>query len=240
MGLFGDYMQIGSLIDKKKKAAFREAMAKGDPGLVFPKKQHDTLVDPPKDISGAPKQDTPPIAKEQLLEHLNYQLIDGAKKGGLWEVVDALNKGADINYVNSFNWANCVLGGVLHQGTALAWAAETDRKDIVVLLIARGADINKTGDSHERVTALMRAATHGFTDIVAILIQNGADPNINNEYNGTALMDASANGHREIVKILLDAGADVNAKDLRGMTPLGCAAHYPDVVKLLKKHGAKE
>ena len=233
-------MAIGSLIDKKKKAAFREAMAKGDPGLVFPKKHHDTLVDPPKDIPERKEQDKPPIAKEQLLEHLNYQLIEGAKKGDLWGVVDALNKGADINHVNDFNWANCVMGGVLHQGTALVWAAETDRKDIVVLLIARGADINKTGDSHERVTALMRAATHGFTDIVAILIQNGADPNIRNEFKGTALMDACANGHMEIVKLLVNAGADVNAKDLRGMTPLGCAARYPDVVKLLKKYGAKE
>jgi uncharacterized protein len=55
-------------------------------------------------------------------------------------------------------------------------------------------------------------------------------------------MSASLEGHAGVVKVLLDGGADINAKAKDGFTALKVASlmNHPEVVKLLKAHGAKE
>jgi hypothetical protein len=72
--------------------------------------------------------------------------------------------------------------------TALTDAADEGRKEMVELLLARGAQIdavNQEGD-----TPLMRAALRGHTDIVRLLLEKGADTGIEDNRHQTALMMA--------------------------------------------------
>lgn len=58
--------------------------------------------------------------------------------------------------------------------------------------------------------------------------------------NSASLFNACANGNLAEAKQLLDKGADINAKTKDGHTALMRAKWHPDVVRLLKDHGAEE
>ncbi len=60
-------------------------------------------------------------------------------------------------------------------GSALAAAAESGRKEVVELLLARGADVNKAWQ--DGWTALHAACLGRHLDIVNLLLEKGADPN---------------------------------------------------------------
>ena len=114
--------------------------------------------------------------------------------------------------------------------TALIRAIKGGFKNIVQLLLHKGADVNvKSGGT----TALMEASYNGFKEVVQLLIDNGA------EVNSTALMGASQNGHKDVVQLLIDNGAEVNAKDC-GITALMYASGngHKDVVQILIENGA--
>ena len=117
-------------------------------------------------------------------------------------------------------------------------AALEGRKDIVEILLAKGADVNvKRNDG---VTALMSASREGHKDVVEQLLAAGADVIAEANDGGTALMMAAQNGHKEAVKLLLAKGADVNAKTDTSSTALILASQegHEDVVELLLAAGA--
>jgi len=119
--------------------------------------------------------------------------------------------------------------------TPLQYAAEAGHKDIVELLIARGADVNaKVTDG----APLHYAAHFGHKDIAELLIARGADVNAK-MYHGTPLHCAAQRGHKDIVEFLIVNGADVNAKVTDG-TPLHYAAQrgHKDIAELLIARGA--
>jgi hypothetical protein len=107
------------------------------------------------------------------------------------------------------------------------------KKDIVNLLLAAGADVNaKDKDDN---TTLMYAWWD--KDIVKRLLEAGADVNVKNKYGKTALMFTVARGNIDVVKLLLAAGADANAQDWKGGTAITflnkvVPEEYPEVVKL--------
>ena len=79
---------------------------------------------------------------------------------------------------------------------------------------------------------------------IKLLIEQGVDINTRDKAGYTALMYASMNGRLDIVTYLIENGADVNLEDEYGTTALFFAQYYgesgyPDIVKLLKAHGAK-
>ncbi|KAI0023788.1 ankyrin repeat-containing protein [Xylariomycetidae sp. FL0641] len=129
-------------------------------------------------------------------------------------------------------------GGKVYD-TALAAAAEFGHKEMVELLLDKGADIGARDESHE--TALHRATDNGYKEIIGLLLDRGADVNAQHKYRGTALHEAARRGHKEIVELLLDGGADVNAKgpEYRG-TALHVAAlrGHKEIVELLLDGGA--
>ncbi len=110
------------------------------------------------------------------------------------------------------------------------------RKDIVKLLIDKGADVNAIAASG--LTPLYLATLNGNKDLVELLITKGADVNTHDKkYRITPLHLAAEDGHKEIIMLLLESGADVNPIDIKKDTPLDIAKK--NVVDLLISKGAK-
>ena len=117
----------------------------------------------------------------------------------------------------------------------LMTAAGCGHKDIVELLLSKGANVNASTSWGS--TALSVAARDGETNMVEFLLSNGANVN-SKEYDGyTALSRAAMNGHTQIVKILLSKGANVNIQTKHGHTALTLAKqnHHNKVAALLRK-----
>ncbi len=98
------------------------------------------------------------------------------------------------------------------QETALMIAAFRKQKESVEKLIARGAEVNRTG-----WTALHYAASVGSIDIVKILLERSAYIDAESPNKTTPLMMAARGVHADVCRLLIDEGADptlVNERDL--------------------------
>jgi ankyrin repeat protein len=113
----------------------------------------------------------------------------------------------------------------------LFYAAKFGHKEIVELLIAKGADVNPKDDDGY---TLKNAASEGHKEIVELLIANGADVNAYPKGGSTPLMNAA---NKEIAELLIDNGADVNAVISFGWTPLHLVDDL-EIARLLISKGA--
>lgn len=97
-------------------------------------------------------------------------------------------------------------------------------------LIARDADVNKTG-----WTPLHYAATHGHLEIITLLLENHAYIDAESPNSSTPLMMAAHYGTAEAVKLLLDAGADPLLKNQQGLSAIDFAqrAKRQDVAEMV-------
>ncbi|MDM0047122.1 ankyrin repeat domain-containing protein [Variovorax dokdonensis] len=100
----------------------------------------------------------------------------------------------------------------------LMMAALKGNKAAVDKLIARDADINKTGWA-----PLHYAATGGQIEIMKVLLEKSAFIDAQSPNGTTPLMMAAMYGSPEAVKLLIDEGADLNMKNQQGMTALDFA-----------------
>jgi uncharacterized protein len=82
-------------------------------------------------------------------------------------------------------------------------------------LIARGADVNKTG-----WTPLHYAATGGHVEMMKLLLENHAYIDAESPNKTTPLMMAAQYGNAASVQLLIDEGADMAAQNDQGMTAL--------------------
>lgn len=105
--------------------------------------------------------------------------------------------------------------------TALHRAAEYGRLDIVMILLANGAEVDS--EDFYQNTPLFNAASQGFLDIVVLLLADGANVNITNYNGNTPLHIASNNGFLDVVIALLSNGADKTITNEQGKTPLDLA-----------------
>ncbi|SPO07333.1 uncharacterized protein DNG_10027 [Cephalotrichum gorgonifer] len=123
--------------------------------------------------------------------------------------------------------------------TALVAASARGHKEIVEMLLEKGADINAQGGGGYG-TALIAASARGYKEIVEMLLEKGAD--INARGGGgysTALMAASAGGHKEIIEMLLEKGADINTQGGSGYgTALIAASGHKEIIEILLEKGA--
>jgi uncharacterized protein len=147
---------------------------------------------------------------------------------GYFEIVELLlTQGANVNAKNSANY------------TALMFAAEGDRPNIVAALLDRQPDSIHDRNNYGE-TVLMSMARRGQTDIVQRLVTLGAEVNATNKIGDTALYLSAENGHSYTVKALIELGAEVNTANLGGWTPLMMAAARGDLetLTILLERGA--
>ena len=122
--------------------------------------------------------------------------------------------------------------------TPLTLAAENGLKDMVQLLLDKGAEPNKPDQDGD--TPLHTAAYLGYKDMVLLLLNRGADPNMADRGGHSPLHVAAREGYKDVVLLLLNRGADPNMEDRGGDSPLYGAATegHKDVVLLLLDKGA--
>ncbi len=156
------------------------------------------------------------------------RLSRAAMDGDMPGVERLLGENADVN-------------GAQGDGTtALHWAAYTDDRVMVRLLIQAGADLN----SETRLgalTPLFIAAKRGNAAILRLMLEAGADANSSNAQRTTPLMLAAASGITAAVQVLVDHSADVNATESAyGQTAamFAAALNRSDVIRLLAANGA--
>ncbi|MDO5693871.1 MAG: ankyrin repeat domain-containing protein [Pseudomonadota bacterium] len=113
----------------------------------------------------------------------------------------------------------------------LMMAALKGHADLVKRLIARDADVNKTGWA-----PLHYAATGGHLEVMQILLDHHAFIDAQSPNGTTPLMMAASYGTPEAVKLLIEAGADVHMRNQKGMSALDFArrAERPDSVELIE------
>ncbi|PTB16921.1 hypothetical protein C9I57_31085 [Trinickia symbiotica] len=108
-----------------------------------------------------------------------------------------------------------------HDENAMMLAALNGDADLVKLLIAKGAEVNKKGWA-----PLHYAAANGHDDIAKLLIDNSAYIDAASPNGTTPLMMAARGNHVTTMKVLLDGGADAKLKNQIGMTALDFAKRY--------------
>jgi ankyrin repeat protein len=129
----------------------------------------------------------------------------------------------DVNVVNQ------------NDESALMIAALRGHEDIVAKLLARQADVNKTG-----WTPLHYAAASGQVKIMRMLIEQHAFLDAESPNGTTPLMMAAGYGNGAAVKLLLDEGALPALKNQLGIDALAMARLHnrPDAIRLLSPQPA--
>ena len=132
-------------------------------------------------------------------------------------------------------------------------AAEQGDLAMAEMLLRKG---EKADQRNRDGTPLHFAAKEGRAEMIRFLISNGADPNASTDAllmplpsgGGTVAHDtplclAVVNGQEESVRALLANGADPNVGrvcEKESYVQAATRLNYPEIVKLLRKHGAKE
>ncbi|KAL3647773.1 hypothetical protein CASFOL_008741 [Castilleja foliolosa] len=151
-------------------------------------------------------------------------LILAALKGQFKAAKYLINRGADVK-----------MGG--YRGiTCLHIAASNGNKEIMQLLLLKGADI----EAHSVWgTPLQCAAACGDVESVRFLLSRGADPNAVSPLSVSSLMSAIKCRSFELLEMLLKAKADPNKMSC-GLSPLAMAAKENDTrfLRLLLAAGA--
>ncbi len=99
-----------------------------------------------------------------------------------------------------------------YRGTALIWAAVSNRKETAAWLLDHGANINQKatfgGLTHgQGITALHMAAQSGHLPIVKLLVERGADRGIQEDlFHSTAESAAAYFGQNEVRDYLRSLG----------------------------------
>jgi ankyrin repeat protein len=114
--------------------------------------------------------------------------------------------------------------------SALMLASLKGQEDMVRKLIARGADVNKTG-----WTPLHYAASGGHVGIMRLLFEHHAFVDPESPNGTTPLMMAAQYGNAAAVKLLLEEGAVATARNRLGLSALDFArlGKRPDSERLL-------
>ena len=100
----------------------------------------------------------------------------------------------------------------------LMMAALKGHLELARKLIARDADVNKTGWA-----PLHYAATNGHVAIISLLLEHHAYIDAESPNGTTPLMMAAHYGSPEAVKLLLEAGADPTLRNRLGLTAIDFA-----------------
>ena len=161
------------------------------------------------------------------LAELNEQIVTAAMKDATADVIDLLEKGADVNAKGEYSgWS------------PLFMAARNGNIELLNLLLSYGADASAKSSVRNR-TALMEAVRRRKGEAVKALLTAYPDVDAVDWEGYTVLMFAAISGQHDIVNILVTHGADVNVKNKFGSSALMMASGYQNVFKRLKEAGAE-
>ncbi len=115
-------------------------------------------------------------------------------------------------------------------------AAYFGRAAVMLLLLKRGAQVERYSQNALHVMPLHSAVAGQHLDIARLLLDHGADPNAAQGEGFTPLMGAAQNGQMEMVELLLSYGADATAKSEHGESALDMARQkgHEDVARRLQ------
>ena len=135
-----------------------------------------------------------------------------------------LNSGIDVN--------SKTLQGV----PLLCVATRNDSKEMLELLLEKGADINEVSEDRG-YSPVMDAVWRKNYEIAKLLIDHGADLSTMSSDGQSILVLAVGNGNSKIVKLLLNSGADPDVKDSMGMSARDYASLFKneELMKLMGK-----
>jgi len=136
------------------------------------------------------------------------------------EAVDKKDSGGNTPLINALIGYGFFLSkrGTPH-GESDEVKQKADCKNIAMMLIRKGADVNARNDNG--VTPLHRAVEVDDIELFEMLLSApGADINALGMDGGTPLHSAALEAEVNMVKFLLDNGADVNARNEDGETSL--------------------
>ena len=138
----------------------------------------------------------------------NVPLVEAVGRGQTTVVKFLLDNKADINAVD-------------HGLSAINRATENGNKEMVELLLDRGANVNDIhSNQSDQYAPLHVAAVYGYKSIAEVLLAHKADVNIKTKSGLTPLHIASEKGFKAFAELLLANRADVAARDNSGATPL--------------------
>ena len=165
-------------------------------------------------------------------------LIAAAKSGDVNTVRLRLAVVGDIDYKDPAG----------NHRTALGWAAANGHREVVQLLLEKGANIEAAQSAG--ATSLYAAAGAGHLEVVKMLLDKGANIEAAQSAGAraagvTSLYVAAWAGHLEVVKLLLEKGANIEAAQNAGARAAGATSLYVaaecghlEVVELLLEKGA--
>jgi ankyrin repeat protein len=113
-----------------------------------------------------------------------------------------------------------------------------NRLELIGLLIEKGVNINHQDNDKE--TPLFYTLKTSNVEFLRAILDANPDMEITNKHGYTPLLDAILNKQTEHCRLLIEKGANVNAKTSSGLTCLKLAEKNPEIITLLKKHGATE
>jgi ankyrin repeat protein len=95
-------------------------------------------------------------------------------------------------------------------------------KEIIDILLAKGAEVPVDGESSRRL--LHKAAAHGHLALVSRMIDKGVDLNSTNDDGGTLLHSAAGGNLSHVAGVVLNRGGKIDQRDRYGYSALHCAA----------------
>ena len=140
--------------------------------------------------------------------------------GNLDELNELIVEGGDVNE------SGCL-------GCTPQLLASDNSLEIVNVLLAAGAEVNKTNDAGN--IPLHWASWYGHLEIVNVLLAAGAEVNKTDNSGDTALLWASCDGKLEVVKSLIRAKADVRIENYQGKAPVDVASTH-EVRQYIHQH----
>jgi outer membrane protein assembly factor BamB len=149
---------------------------------------------------------------------ITEELWNAARAGDVARVTKALEGGADIE------------GKTRYGATALTFAADQGRLEVVKLLLDRGADPNAQ-DTFYRMRALDMALMNNHDAVAALLLERGS------KGAGAALMGAVQRGNVAIAQAAL-ASADVTAGNLNTALAAARRGGNAAMIALIEKKAA--
>jgi len=193
-------------------------------------------TEPPRPLSEIPQD----AARQSSALLTDTVLMAATRQGDLQRVNSLLAAGAQVNAVNGSG------------ETALILALEGNRADIMLALLAAGANPNvKTADAAERPFPLLIRTLQTFNrpvygeitcrTVVRRLLEKGVDVDAVDSDGYTPLLVALIVQEPEIAEWLIQHGADIDRPDKQGKTPLCTAAWGTEnrgVMTLLMQRGA--